>query len=160
MGLDSYVRHVVTISGFDAGAVLIGEVADVVGVPYDADRLTFSGHATVTIPFLYWRKDWAIHTWFIDHIYEGQDHENDVEFGIEELQNFHDDLYTALTYPDTEDQLFDPTYWATPEAAPFLFESRRATLAIVAEELKRAKAIAADASRPHSYSTYEYHGSW
>lgn len=156
MGLDSYVRRVVYVRGEDS----IAQIANVIDVP--PDSMDNFSHATVRMPFLYWRKDWAFHQWFTDHVYDGYDPErDDAEFGIEELQKFHDDLYTALTYPDTEDQLFDPTYWSDPVTSPDRFEIRRETLAIVAKEIERVRAIEADkTTQAHFFALYEYHGSW
>jgi hypothetical protein len=154
MGLDSYVRRVVYVRDKD----VVSQIAEVIDVP-DGSMDDF-GSAVVHMPFLYWRKDWAFHQWFADHVYDGQDIETDAEFGAEDLQRFHDDLYTALTYPDTDDQLFDPNYWSDEETAPDRFANRRETLAIVAEELKRVRALEADKTRPHYYALYEYHGSW
>lgn len=152
MGLDSYVRRVVYVRDKD----IVEQIANAIDVPNKS--MDGFGSATVRMPFLYWRKDWAIHEWFTDHVYDGQDHETDAEFGIEELQKFHDDLYTALTYPNIADRLFDANYWSDAETSPERFENRRETLAIVADELARARASKQDGSSP--YALYEYHGSW
>ena len=149
MGLDSYLR----ILRHTNDARMMEAIAEAVNTPIPTPN-GFAGGVEVKIPLLYWRKNWAIHRWFVHHVQNDEDDCGTYEISSTELVKLRDDLHTALKYPATAEKLFGEDWLADHD---WFVAEMEATRAALDREIAR---IQNTQLQQESYTYYEYHSSW
>jgi len=150
MGLDMYLTKKTYVKNWDHQ-----EKHHKITVEYDgkirADikpgRITY-----IEEEIMYWRKQNAIHNWFVENCQDGEDDCRDAYVEIDQLEKLADLCELVLEskdgelLPTTEGFFFGGTLYDE-----WYFEGVKETLKVLREEIE---------SNTEDYPTYYYHSSW
>lgn len=152
MGLDMYLNKKMYIGANFEHNKISGNVTLLRdGKPIQIEVNTIS---EITMRFIYWRKENAIHRWFVENVQKNVDDCGTYEVSREQLTTLLTALNAAIENPTAAKEVL-PTasgfFFGRTEYDEWYFKALQKTANTLTEEL----------AKPEDYNiSYEYHSSW
>lgn len=133
MGLDQYLSaKTVVVGGDNPRSETYNKILTAVGSPTTRERVL--PMATVTVQVGYWRKENAIHKWFVDNVQDGEDNCAEYFVGREQLEELKELCEKVLADHSLAGELL-PTqegfFFGSTEFDEWYFTGLRDTVEIV-----------------------------